>query len=361
MHTVVSYSCATAAGDSTEDLWKVAVSGRDCSSPYGFLFTNRREGTDLELLTKKLLVAFQGMKDQAPAAAVQRLASGDKVGVILASTKGRVSDFIWSPNSMQLSEDPLTPVLSSVLWALELHRARSVVVSNACSSALAAVKLGQMWLDQGLDDVIILAGDVVSDFVRRGFSSLKLLSAKRPRPFAEGRDGFLLGEGAAAIWLSREGGDLGLAPVGLDSEGSAVTRPPSSSDSVVRAISKIPGVRIAVPDIVVAHGTATLINDLTEDRAFNTLFKGAKTPVPVTASKWAIGHTLGASGAVDLILAFEMLRRKESFPIHATDRVDPNLTMSYLLKGAQAPVNKRVLVTSLGFGGMHAAALVERL
>jgi 3-oxoacyl-[acyl-carrier-protein] synthase-1 len=281
-----------------------------------------------------------------------------RYGVILASTKGRLNDFVWNPAGDQLREDPLTPLLHSALTACELNPCRSVVVSNACSSGLAAARLAQIWLSQGMRDVLIFAADAVSDFVLKGFETLKLLSTRPPRPFAADRDGFLLGEAAACMWITSSASDAlaVLHRVGLDSEGSAVTRPSTSGISLIRAARQVPGVSESPSDLILAHGTGTLINDQTEDLAFTQLFG---RPL-VTGSKWCVGHTLAASGLVDMILACEMLRQKGVFTLHTTSTVDPAFGANYLTNGSAMPEPpKRVLVSSLGFGGMHASALLE--
>lgn len=351
MNTVVSYGCVTSAGP-VEELWQALKTGRDCSSADGFVFPGGRESSILDLLTRQLSVSFRAAIERAPAKAAARLLQGN-YGVILASTKGCSNDFIWSPPPEQLLQDPVTPLLNSVISRLELQPKRSVVVSNACSSALAAARLAQIWLKQGLSDVIVLAADANTPFVRNGFESLKLLSRERPRPFSSTRDGFLLGEAAACLWLSREeSGALRLHPVGLDSEGSTVTRPGPSSESLTRAARGLPA-----PDVVVAHGTGTVINDQTEDLALQRICPDT----PVTGSKWCTGHTLAASGAIDMILACEMLNRGESFALETTETADPQFKINYLTRGIAAPVHSRVLVTSLGFGGMHAAALLEKV
>lgn len=352
MFSVVSYGCATAAGDSVEELWTTLQTGEDHSTPQAFLFKNRGNGTDLDLLTRKLAISFRDMATRADA---NRLKPG-QFGVILASTKGCTQDIVSGAEIHAV--DPLTPLLDSALRALELQPARSVVVSNACSSGLAAARLAQMWIRQGLNDVLILAADAASDFVRKGFQSLKLISTERPKPFAANRSGFLLGEATACVWLSGDARDgiSTLHQVGLDSEGSAVTRPTMSGESVIRAAQNIRAQTVREPDLILAHGTGTIINDQTEDLAFSRLF--GKKPV-VTGSKWAIGHTLGASGAIDIILASEILRRQQTFSLRTTENPDPKFECRYLLPNMNIPEPKRVMVSSLGFGGMHASCFLE--
>lgn len=350
MYGVVSYGCVTAAGDSTEQLWHSLKDGRPGTH-------TRSNGSDLENLTRKLSVSFREMMVQAPAAATARLLNGH-YGVILTSTKGCSNDFIWKPSAAQLNQDPLAPLLNSALKALELTPARSAIVSNACSGALAATRLAQMWLKQGLSDVVILAADAASDFVTKGFSALRLLSQQPARAFAADRDGFLLGEAAACFWVSHplKEAKAVLHPIGLDSEGSAVTRPTASGASLVRAAKQITALNDHPPDLIIAHGTGTQVNDQTEDFAFAQMF--SQRPF-ITGSKWCVGHTLATSGAIDMILACEVLRRRSVFTLHTTETADASFTGRYLTRGMSCAPPKRVLVSSLGFGGMHASALLE--
>jgi 3-oxoacyl-(acyl-carrier-protein) synthase len=116
--------------------------------------------------------------------------------------------------------------------------------------------------------------------------------------------------------------------------------------------------------VVIAHGTGTEANDAVEDTVFDAVLAPG---VVVTGTKWCVGHTLGASGAVDLIAACELLRRQRPFALHTTEVVDRRFRASYLTRarlealGGRFPRGlERVLVTSVGFGGMHAAAVVER-
>ncbi len=234
-------------------------------------------------------------------------------GVILASTKGVSEDFIRKPGA-DLAIDPLTPLLQNALRRMELQPSRSLCISNACSSGLAAVKLAQIWLRQGLDDVLILAADASTPFVRDGFASLKL--------------GFAIGEAACVMWVSARPSDLRVRGVGLDSDGSTVTRPLTAVPSLRRAILQIPDVLSRPPDLIFAHGTGTPANEETEGLVFDELFP----QVPRLSSKKEFGHTLGASANLDMILACEKIREGSA---------------------------KKILLSSLGFGGMHAAALVE--
>jgi 3-oxoacyl-(acyl-carrier-protein) synthase len=81
----------------------------------------------------------------------------------------------------------------------------------------------------------------------------------------------------------------------------------------------------------------------------------------ITGTKWCVGHTLAASGALDVIAAAEALRAQKIFRLETTDAPDPRFRGRYLTKNSTTPQRfSRVMISSLGFGGMHASALLEK-
>jgi 3-oxoacyl-(acyl-carrier-protein) synthase len=132
---------------------------------------------------------------------------------------------------------------------------------------------------------------------------------------------------------------------------------------LIRSLQKIKSKRSDLkPDLVIAHGTGTRFNDQAEDQALGEFLHEIGKPLtPITNTKWAIGHTLGASGCVDLIAGCEILKKQKVFSIKAHDLKDPQFKMNYLLgdQNITEPV-EQILVTSLGFGGVHASLLLEK-
>jgi 3-oxoacyl-(acyl-carrier-protein) synthase len=275
------------------------------------------------------------------------------VGVVLSSTKGFVEDFAWTREFPDT--DLMSPLLDLFCRRAELSAVKKTVVSNACSSSLSAIWLAERWLKgQHVDSVVILAADGVGPFVTQGFQCLRALTLNQSRPFSRERDGLQLGEAAAVLVLSMRPSSLQISGVAVDVEGYAVTRPSPSGESLRRATKALK----RIPDLIVAHGTGTVLNDEIEDQIY---FQQFGTKPWITASKWSVGHSLGASGAIDLILASEAIRRGETFSLGHTQEVDENFRCRYLIKDSKmtfAP--SRVLVSSLGFGGFHAVAMVEK-
>ena len=135
-------------------------------------------------------------------------------------------------------------------------------------------------------------------------------------------------------------------------EGFAITRASEQGRGLKACIENR-----ALPDLIIAHGTGTPLNDRVEDLVFSECFPRQTL---VTGTKWSIGHCLGASGAIDTIAAAECLRRQHIFGIANTKEVDPLMQSQFLLETREAKDLKRVLVSSLGFGGINAALEVVR-
>jgi 3-oxoacyl-[acyl-carrier-protein] synthase II len=328
--------------------WKV----KPAFEPRAFRWRDREDSSVRALLVRHLGLAL----DEA----LWGHALEGTYGVILASTKGFTEDFVWSEAAA--TSDPLTPILDDVIAARHLKPSMRICVSNACASSLAAVSLAQTWLTK-LDHVIVLACDAVDSFVLHGFAQLRVLTTDRPHPFSGDRSGFYLGDAAACVILSRKiATDIRLIDSTFDSEGYAVTRPSLSGDSLLRACLKLRNseadVNVKDADLVIAHGTATRANDETEDNVFKTLFENRR-PL-ITGTKWMLGHTLGTSGLLDLIVARESLRAQTAPSIMTTSAIDPTFKGNYVIGPAREIKAKTALVTSLGFGGVHAAAWIGR-
>jgi 3-oxoacyl-(acyl-carrier-protein) synthase len=359
MSRILSYGCRTWGALDAQAYWKNLTHG----------ITPLKNSHTSENLIDSLMFAWQQAK--------RGISLSQKIGVIYASTKGRVDDFIWNEtlneNSPEFKSDPLTPVLQSFLQKSELLPTVSLCVSNACASSLSALYLANEWLRQErVEQVVVLSGDRVSPFVKKGFQALNALTPSSAKPFAQNRDGLMLGEAASVLILdagvlNAQAKDLQIDHVGIDTEGYAVTRPSPSGTSLKHAFAHA-NLNGHTPDLIIAHGTATALNDEAEDQAFQDLFPGEK--IPITGTKWSVGHTLGASGSMDVIAACFALKTQTVFPLSpetSAAQIDSKFRGLYLTHDQMELVQKnvhskplqKVLVSSLGFGGTHAIAEVS--
>lgn len=365
---VLGYGCVTAAGQGSSALMDGLIQGKDHSVPADPAGWPRAPGqaaricriagssgrSHAERMAAELRSAFA--EATAGLEPDRRALLGQGLGIIFASTKGAVEDLVWRPGAEAMQTDTLSPVLARFLAITGLKPRRAVCISNACSSVHAALRHASLWLEAGVvRDVLVLAADHVGPFVVNGFAALKSLASERVTPFAAGRQGIQLGEVAAAILISKEPAapsDPRLGPVELLTEGHALTRSRDDGATLKRVATQ--ALAAGDPDVIVAHGTGTEANDAMEDRVYREF------SAPVTCTKWSVGHGLGASGAVDFVAAAEMLRRGILFGIGNTETPDPAFSARYLTRGqgGNAAV-RRALICSVGFGGMHAAALLE--
>jgi len=181
-------------------------------------------------------------------------------------------------------------------------------LSVACVSGTAVLAVAEGWLRDGLCDRVVAAGlDALSLFVHAGFSGLGALTATLPRPFEADRDGLLLGEGAAALVLEPRSAAVYLGGVGLSADAVHMTAPDRHAGGAIRALRSAldrAGLPADAIHTVSVHGTATPFNDAMEQVAMDAVLPHAP---PMQLVKRAIGHTMGAAGAVEAALAAHTL------------------------------------------------------
>jgi 3-oxoacyl-[acyl-carrier-protein] synthase II len=287
------------------------------------------------------------------------------LGVCVGTTQGAVQR--WQAHQRRLAADPAhqppAPELSDpareVAAALGA-RGPVECPSMACASGTAAIGLGLGWIRDGLCSAVVAGGaDGLSGFVYHGFASLRALDPHLPRPFDRRRAGLGLGEGAALVLLQAGAGPPGaprVAGFGLAADANHLTGPDPEGQGVQRALAAAladAGLQPHEVDLVNAHGTATRYNDRMEGLAFARLFgPGA---VPVNSIKGALGHAMGAAGAIEAITCCLVLERGLAPPTANLRHPDPELSLD-LIYGAPRPGGyRRVISTSSGFGGINAS------
>ncbi len=243
----------------------------------------------------------------------------------------------------------------------------ALAVTTACTASAHAVAHGCLLLSAGIVDLVLAGGaDAISDPLVAGFRALGALSAVPCAPFSE-PFGMSLGEGACFFVLERAfdaaaRGQAALAHVlgyGLSSDAHHATAPDPSGGGLARAMRAALS-RAALSPLSVgyvsAHGTGTEANDSAEMRAIRSVFGAAAEVLPISATKSMIGHTLGASAALESLAAIEGMRGGFLPPtIHFVGpRPDaPRDPIPRPRSGAPAIVMKN----SAAFGGTNAVLL----
>ncbi len=238
---------------------------------------------------------------------------------------------------------------------LKLH-GPAFVVSTACSSSAKVFANASRFIEAGLCDAAIVGGvDSLCLTTLYGFSSLELESPTPCRPCDAQRDGLSIGEGAAFVLLEKAPqvpppGTVALLGYGESCDAHHMSHPHPSGGGAILAMQKAlasSGTSSAEIDYVHLHGTATRANDKTEDQAVNQVV-GSLTPC--SSTKGWTGHTLGAAGAVEAVIAALCLQHQFLPGTLNTQTLDPSFSTSVLLENRQQPV-QRILSNFFGFGG----------
>ena len=299
-------------------------------------------------------------------------ADAERLGVALGTTLGGMAIFeAWAAAGGPVPGIEQVPYYAPAVRLARRYGVRGPVATPqlACASGTHAVALAASWIRAGHADVVLAGGtDLLCRFVVAGFNCLRATS-DAARPFDVRRKGLVLGEGAAVLVIESEAhaaarGARVLARVtGVGAAADAVhmTAPDREGAGAARAM------RAALDDagrtpgdvgFVSAHGTGTPYNDAMEAVALGRVF--AAGAVPVNSIKGAIGHTLGAAGALEAVVCVRVLATGVVPPTAGLDEIDPACAALDLVHGSARQVRARtVLSTSSGFAGANAALVLE--
>lgn len=237
------------------------------------------------------------------------------------------------------------------------------VVSAACASTTKVFATAARMIETGLCDAAIVGGaDSLCLTTLYGFNALQLLAEGPCRPFDGGRCGLSIGEAAGFALLERPGTETGtphLLGVGESGDAHHMSAPHPEGAGAALSMSRAlaaAGLRPEQIDYVNLHGTATRIGDAAEDHAVVSLF-GLATPC--SSTKGHTGHTLGASGIVEAVIAALSITEGLLPGSPHTQARDPALRCRYVTEARPAPV-ARVLSNSFGFGGSNASLILGR-
>ncbi len=250
-------------------------------------------------------------------------------------------------------------------------RAGARTVVSACASGTEAIANAYEHLQQGLADIVVAGGTeaVVHPLPIAAFASMQALSkrnddpAAASRPYDVDRDGFVLGEGAAAIVLETKEHALArgariyaeLAGGSVTSDSYHITAPDPEGSGAARAVLAALAQAGATPaDVshINAHATSTPVGDIAEYNALYRVFGERVTSIPVSATKASTGHLLGGTGALEAIFTILALQERTAPPTINLDNQDEAIPLDVVT--SPRPLGDGPLLAisnSFGFGG----------
>lgn len=242
-------------------------------------------------------------------------------------------------------------------------------ISSACASGSQSIGMAAMMIRAGMIDRAVVGGAeaCLTPATMRAWEYLRVLSSDACRPFSLGRTGMVIGEGAAVFVLEAEdamderGGTplAWLAGYGTSSDARDMVQPDADGAArAIRAALADAGLPASAIGYINAHGTGTVLNDITEAAALRDVFGAAIDAIPVSSSKPVIGHTLGAAGALELAITVAALCTQVVPPHINCIEQDPKCPLRLQLDTPLHHEFGAALSNSFAFGGINAALIV---
>ncbi len=248
----------------------------------------------------------------------------------------------------------------------------SVAATLALCSAFAALRSGEV------DNALVVGSEApIHPAILASFCTVNAMSRRNEdprgacRPFDTDRDGFVLGEGAAAIVLETEESLLRrdrepyaeLKSTGTSCDNHHITAPDPSGRGIAKAMKLAilkAGLKPDLIDHFNAHGTATRLNDEVEASALREVFGSYSSALPVTSIKGTIGHCLGACGLIEIVASLLMLQNQIVLPTANVSKLDKACPLNVISDMAISTRLENVMSNNYSFGGKNTSVILSR-
>lgn len=371
MLKVVSTNIVSPLGMSSQENWRAVMQGRSAlrrlenykGIPLPFVasvFTPEQvEELAIEGFTRFESLAIRSITEALTHTDLD--VHGERTIFILSTTKADVEELGFAA---ERDGDYHRPALSAKRIAEHVGiGGGAIVCCNACISGVSAQILADRLISAGYyNNAVVCGADLVSSFTASGFLSFKSLSNEACRPFDADRQGLNLGEAAATIVFTRADslreGDWLFERGEMDNDAFHLSTPAPSGEGAKKVLEAVMKGRDASElAFVSAHGTATMFNDQMESVAIE---KAGLSAVPLTALKGWFGHTLGASGVLEVILGMMAVSESVVLPLRGFREIGVSGKVNVSSELRVTDKNSFLKMIS-GFGGCNAAALYRRV
>ena len=253
-------------------------------------------------------------------------------------------------------------------------------VATACASATNAIGDALKAIQYGDADVIVTGGAeaAITEMGMAAFANMRALSqrndepASASRPFDMDRDGFVLSEGAGLLVVEEleharaRGAKIygELLGFGAGCDAGHITSPDAQGRGAAHAMDaalKNSGLEPEAIDYINAHGTGTQLGDKAETLAVKAVFGESARRVSLSSTKSQLGHSLGASGGIELVVAIQAMNQSVIPPTINLDTPDPDCDLDYTPNEPRERTLRAVMSNSFGFGGHNASVIVGPL
>jgi 3-oxoacyl-[acyl-carrier-protein] synthase II len=405
---ITGIGAVTPLGNDAETTWNSLLAGESGAGPITYFDTTgymvhfacelkdfepsqwieRKQARRMDRFAQIIIAAAR----QAEAdAGLDIAADADRVGASIATGIGGIKSFqdcydtllARGPDRVNPFAIPcIIPNMGAGWVSMELG------TRGPLSSECTACAASNMAIGQGLDDIRLGRADVmlcggtesaINQVGIAGFGAMRALSrrnedpARASRPFDAERDGFVMGEAAAVLVLeelerARARGAKVYAEVvgyGLSSDAKHVTEPDPTGENPARAMKNAfadAGIDPAEIDYINAHGTSTPLGDAAETRVIKlALGEENARQTPVSSTKGATGHCLGAAGAVEGLFSTLAIRDGKLPPTINYEVEDPECDLDYIPNESRDADVRVAVSNSFGFGGHNASIVLKRV
>lgn len=350
-------------------------------------YINRKDARRMDRFAQFSLVASQQAVKQANL--VIDDSNRNQVGVLIGNGAGGLTtlqDQII--NMFQNGPDRVSPFLVPMMIADSASSQVSIMLgakgpnfcsTSACSSSADSIGIAYETIKRGDSSAIVAGGSEapINAIGIAGFCSCKALSERNDspqeasRPFDAERDGFVIGEGAAALVLedldfALDRGATILAEVaayGASGDAFHMTQPAEDGEGAVRAMQSAlqkAGWQPEEVDYINAHGTSTPLNDKMETTAIKTVFGNHAYNLAVSSTKSMTGHLLGGAGALEAAICVLTLQYGIIPPTINLMHPDPECDLDYVPNTARKAAIDKMITNSFGFGGHNSVLAFKR-
>ena len=376
-HSVDAFATALRAGscgigpvtgfDATGYRSRVAAEVRDLPAPTWLPSPLRRRASRSDLF------ALRAAAEALAGSGLDVTAAPERIGIVLGATTAgmmaaesalhdRITGAAPRYRKSALLGTPMATSADVVAQVFGLGGPR-LVLSTACSSSGTALGVALDWIRLGRVDAVLAGGtESMCRTIFAGFNALKAVALEPCRPFDRQRAGLSLGEGAAIVVVesaaaaARRGARVHatILGYGMSADAHHLTAPHPEGRGAALAMERaLARAGVAARDVgyVNAHGTGTPLNDAIEAAAIERVFGAAAEGLAVSSTKAAVGHTLGAAGAIEGLATILALREGFLPPTVNLDEPEPGFRLDFVPRTSRPATLRYALSNSYGFGG----------